>query len=500
MPASGMVPYSLAVETAKSNSESRIGGRGTEENRLEPECWPSLRPSFSFDKESRLFVIGSCFATNIEKYLTARGYTSDSSCGVETPQLISGHLNKYTPASIWEEISWAREIYDRDDTLTIEDAKKCFYQLSGDFVVDLQLHGMDTLDLAAAFERRKLVYDIYRRLFTCDVVVITLGLIESWYDTLSARYICEMPPRQALRERDRFRFHQLDYQTSYNFIVAAIDLIRKTNTPKILITTSPVVLQRTFTKDDVLVANMFSKSVLRAVAGQVVKDIEGIDYFPSYESVMLTRQNSVWMDDMMHVAEPFIAQIMARVESAYAPASFSKLSEDFDLGRRLVNAVSSHDFALAESLLVALGEPGEDAASDVYTSVAIIYWNRGDKVLAANILQRSNAIEISFSDLLSPVRLLIARWVGGKEFIIGVRTWLKSNRAYVFKRLFHSANWLYSNGNKQEAATIAAMVRPNQIRRVSVQRRLVAILLADGKLEEAKLLSEIHLDPIDSSV
>ena len=46
--------------------------------------------------------------------------------------------------------------------------------------------------------------------------------------------------------------------------------------------------KRTFTDHDVITANMYSKSVLRTVAGGVAAANRNVDYFPSYESVMLT--------------------------------------------------------------------------------------------------------------------------------------------------------------------------------------------------------------------
>lgn len=496
MKSSSRISYSLAAETAKINRESRIGSRGTDANRMEPACWPSLRPSFTFDKESKIFVIGSCFATNIEKYLQSRGYICVSSCENRSNLISTGCLNKYTPASIWEEIAWAREIYDRDDSITLEDVQKCLFQVSGELYIDLHLHAVEPVDLATALEWRKVVYSIYRDLFTCDVVVITLGLIESWYDERSERYICETPPRQALREKERFFFEQLDYQKCYKFVVSAIELIRKTNSPRIMLTTSPVVLQRTFTSDDVIVANMFSKSVLRAVTGQVVKDLDGIDYFPSYESVMLTRQNSIWKDDMMHVAEPFIAQIMSRVEGIYAPESFSKVSDNFDRIHDFVNAVSARDFSLARSIFTSIGDPGLEVPSDYYTSAAVLYWCDGDRNSAASILAKSSAGELSYTDVLVPLRILIARWAGDKDLVIGVRSWLKANDGLTFKRLFHAASWLSCNGNKREAAVIAGLVRPQQVRRLSAQRRLVSILQAGGKADQAKIISEIKFDSV----
>jgi len=67
----------------------------------------------------------------------------------------------------------------------------------------------------------------------------------------------------------------------------------------------------------VIIANSYSKSVLRAVAGQIAEECQNVDYFPSYESVMQTKQAYVWESDLAHVQESFIGRIMLRVTEKY---------------------------------------------------------------------------------------------------------------------------------------------------------------------------------------
>jgi hypothetical protein len=55
--------------------------------------------------------------------------------------------------------------------------------------------------------------------------------------------------------------------------------------PRVLLTVSPVPLTATASGQHVLVATVQSKSVLRAVAGEICAAREGVDYFPSYEIV-----------------------------------------------------------------------------------------------------------------------------------------------------------------------------------------------------------------------
>jgi hypothetical protein len=52
-----------------------------------------------------------------------------------------------------------------------------------------------------------------------------------------------------------------------------------------LLTVSPVPLTATASGHHVLTATSYSKSVLRAIAGQMTAEFKFIDYFPSYEII-----------------------------------------------------------------------------------------------------------------------------------------------------------------------------------------------------------------------
>jgi hypothetical protein len=54
---------------------------------------------------------------------------------------------------------------------------------------------------------------------------------------------------------------------------------------RFILTVSPVPLTATKSNNHVLVATMESKSILRAVAGQLMTNNTHIDYFPSYEII-----------------------------------------------------------------------------------------------------------------------------------------------------------------------------------------------------------------------
>ena len=180
-------------------------------------------------------------------------------------------------------------------------------------------------DMERALARREEgSFQLFKHAFTADVVIITLGLIECWWDNERNRYVHPMPPIKELgRKNERFVFRQLHFQEAYDYIAKTIELVKERGRKdaRILITTSPVPLNATFTDQDVLLANTYSKSMLRTVAGEIYRAYPHVDYFPSYESVTLTRTPNVWNKDLIHVSDAFVGKIVDNLLRAYLPDS-----------------------------------------------------------------------------------------------------------------------------------------------------------------------------------
>ncbi|WP_170317547.1 GSCFA domain-containing protein [Paroceanicella profunda] len=475
-------PLEEAIATSKSNRNARPPVRGAE-NRLEPECWPALNPGFTFDQDSGMFVIGSCFATNIENYLEARGYTMLSRNAIKGSSVLPGHLNKYTPAAIHQEVSWARAIYDRDDRMTEEDARAVLFICEDGRAIDTQLHVFEQKPLEEAIERRRVVYQTYRNLFRADVVVITLGLIEAWWDDVLKIYIQETPTRPMQREAGRFFFERLSFAKCMGFMRETIELITRDRSPNILITTSPVVLSRTYTSDDVLIANTHSKAVLRAVTGELVAEYPTLDYFPSFESVMLTRSNSVWQDDLKHVSEQFIHRIMARVEETYTGVDTSQERMLGDLEGRFIEAVQAHDFAAAGAAYDQIVSPLTHTSDNFHTLAAVVAAERGQTDLArAHLEADTGEKDKAGLNQLEFLRYSVWKQIGGRE--LGEK-WLDENlrrrnwfRASVVHR---STRWLLTERKSEDAVEILMKVDPAKVKASALLNRFAEILNRHGQ-------------------
>jgi tetratricopeptide (TPR) repeat protein len=121
---------------------------------------------------------------------------------------------------------------------------------------------------------------------------------------------------------------------------------------KILITTSPVPLTRTFTGQDISIANSYSKSVLRAVCGAAPLERQGVDYFPSYEMATLSSPALVWKADRIHVSPAFVGKIVGHMldhymEGVEAAAAHYQRARALMLGRAYGEAEAAAREALA---------------------------------------------------------------------------------------------------------------------------------------------------------
>ncbi|MGI9481796.1 MAG: GSCFA domain-containing protein [Hyphomicrobiales bacterium] len=308
-----------AVNNLKTSSLAKWPSRADADNRIEPFCRPGFEPGFHLEPGENIFTIGSCFARNIEKALAVRGFdvvTRRILAGSELTSMFRANiLNNYGVPSIYNELVWAF-----DDSRPFDPELNFFEVMPGRFV-DIHLPAsIRPASFEETLERRKVITQIVREAATCPVVVMTLGLIEVWFDKSSGLYL-NYSPRRALvmKHPDRFELHILSYAETIEYLRKIVDLLKSACMPdqKLLLTVSPVPLTATYTGRDVLVANAVSKSVLRAAADEIVSANDHIDYFPSYESVTMSERGPAWEDDQRHVEADLIDLNIGRMIDAY---------------------------------------------------------------------------------------------------------------------------------------------------------------------------------------
>lgn len=286
---------------AKS-AASRISGR---------VVVPQGRQSFTARPGDTFFAIGSCFARNVEEQLELAGATVTSR-HIAVRDLgdgaarVGGVFNKYTPVSILQELKWAagREPFPQDALLPAGNGM--FY----DPCLSTKAGRGTKAQLMA---RRDEISAYYAQAFEADVMILTLGLTECWFDRETGLALNEAPnPRLLKTEKRRFFFKCLSFERCEAALDEIWSIIRMHGKPgqKVILTVSPVPLGRTFTDDDVIVANAMSKSTLRVAAQRMVARARGLDYFPSYEAVLHSDPNLSWQRDRRHVSDVIVGHII----------------------------------------------------------------------------------------------------------------------------------------------------------------------------------------------
>src|SRR5262249_37337365 len=112
------------------------------------------------------------------------------------------------------------------------------------------------------------------------------------------------------------------------------------------------------------------------------------DYFPSYESVMLTRRPEVWEDDLIHVAPAFIGRVMLRVADSYVPDAGDSLTRR-DAELWFVNAVEQGRWDDAGFALERLESDFQSHSLAFHLCRAEFERHRGDAAAALSAVARA---------------------------------------------------------------------------------------------------------------
>ncbi|HEY1772217.1 MAG TPA: GSCFA domain-containing protein [Gammaproteobacteria bacterium] len=276
---------------------------------------PYLRPSFRLVKGEPVFAIGSCFARGIEKMLGVRGFQVVSAAeDLNHLQTIStgdvtalGFTNKYATHSMLNELSWALDPAARfpEASLVNLDERRC---------IDPHINPtLKVTDRVGTLERRRIIGAVNARIRSCRVVFMTLGLVEVWYDRQVEVHLNTTPTREMQQlHPERYEFRVSRYPENLENMERLHALLTKHGHPElqIVVTTSPVPLSATFSGQDIVTANTYSKSTLRAVAQDFAAAHGNVQYFPSYEIVMNSARSRSWEHDLRHVRGAMTSHVM----------------------------------------------------------------------------------------------------------------------------------------------------------------------------------------------
>jgi hypothetical protein len=314
--------------------------------------------------KDRIATAGSCFAQHIARNLRMRGFTvidTEPAPWGLTPEAAAAHGYGIYSARFGN-IYTARQLLELlREAFAAVPPPPIVWERGGRFF-DALRPGVEPEGLASpeevAAHRLDHLARVREMFETADVFVFTFGLTEAWRDLATGRTLPTCPGTIAGRfDPVAHAFHNFtasevlkDYRAFRRELAAINRKVRH------LVTVSPVPLTATAADHHVLLATTYSKSVLRAVAGQLYAECPDLDYFPSYEIIASPWARGFFFEPNMRSVNPGGVEAVMRVffaEHGSAAARPARAGRRGRAGRR--RRRSGEDVVCEEILLEAFG-------------------------------------------------------------------------------------------------------------------------------------------------
>jgi GSCFA family protein len=252
--------------------------------------------------ETRIATIGSCFASELASMLHEVG--------------VNGGMH---PGGLFYSTTAIRQELERLVGGWPERAVEPPWRVGDGWVDPFReydtAHESEASLLAARGKADAAADDLFRG---AGVVVVTLGLIETWLSPVTGNTFRQIPHPGAF-EAVRPVFHRLTVDEMLADLERIRTVVREGLGAELVITTSPVPLHTTFTPLDVRVANTESKSRIRAAVSEFVDRYPDVHYFHSYEMVVTAeRQSDYFRDDGRHVHRHAVRYIVSEFLRLFA--------------------------------------------------------------------------------------------------------------------------------------------------------------------------------------
>ena len=283
---------------------------------------------FEIEAQDKVATAGSCFAQHIARRMAKAGFRY---CDFEPPPPIF-------PPERMAEYNYGVYSARYCNIYTVRQLLQTFQRAFGKFVPKQEfwldedgvrdqfrplVEPRPFSDVTEARNSREAHYESVRKLLkSTSLFIFTLGLTEAWEDITDGSILPVCPGTQGGKfDPEIHRF--VNFRT--NEIAADfqefMDLCAGVNPNlKFLLTVSPVPLTATATGNHVLTATTYSKSALRAVAGELADTYANIAYFPSYEIIASSPFRGMFFEpNMRSVNEHGVDFVMTNFFRAHPP-------------------------------------------------------------------------------------------------------------------------------------------------------------------------------------
>jgi hypothetical protein len=254
------------------------------------------RRKFEITPSTKIATAGSCFAQRVTRHLRERGF-----CVIDQEPAPPGlrpeeaaifgyglysarYANIYTARHLRQLTAEAFDAFQPADAIWRK----------GDRYYDAMRPSVEPTGLlspeAVSDHRRYHLRQVRQVILSAEVFVFTLGMTEAWIHAPTGTVYPTAPGViSGCYDPAIHQFKNFGFQEIYDDLRAFFSLAKRHNPSlKIVLTVSPVPMTATASGHHVLSATIYSKSVLRAVAGQLQDEESDIDYFPGYEIVTKT--------------------------------------------------------------------------------------------------------------------------------------------------------------------------------------------------------------------
>lgn len=275
--------------------------------------YPVSSSSLEITAETKVCAMGSCFANEIRNTLMSRGLSV-----YPTGNRRAGMFFLYTPMSLLQEARLAFGEIHRQATDVWSNPEGTLWQDPyRRYVIapsESELHRLSVTQDQIMLES----------FMEADAFIFTLGHIEAWRLS-SGFWACIEPTKPRCGSAT---FQLLTFDDCVWAIRSLIHIIRKYRpAASITFTISPVPFFRTYRpRMDVSIANVESKSTLRAALGQVLREDTSLHYFPAYEFV-IEKGGGAFKEDRKHIRAEIISEIIdqfvswhVRADSKFRPS------------------------------------------------------------------------------------------------------------------------------------------------------------------------------------
>ncbi|GAA4692279.1 GSCFA family protein [Promicromonospora umidemergens] len=318
-------------------------------------------PRFEIARSTRITAAGSCFAQHIGKQFKTRGYgfIDVEPAPPALPAEARGKFGFGIYSARYGNIYSARQLVQTFARARGEHTPVDEYWTDGERFYDPYRPSIEPRGYASLAELRihrdahlKAVSSL---LAQTDLFVFTFGLTEAW-ENIEDGTIYPTCPGTVHGEFDeaKHRFINFTFRQVLEDFESFIAYARSINPAmRFLVTVSPVPLTATASGHHVLPATVASKSILRAVCGELYDTYDYVDYFPSYELVSSHPMRALaYEPNLRSVSAAGVAQVMDVFFSAHGDAGEPEPVREADAAAAPATPEQTADDVVCDELIL----------------------------------------------------------------------------------------------------------------------------------------------------